>query len=103
MNEAQNEKENLGPYHILHTKKALKLKESFTGVCCYHFTGDLIFAGYDDGLVCIFGISEPRLLMVFVGHVNRINSIILGPDSTFYTFSNDCTVRQWSMEGGECV
>jgi cytochrome c oxidase assembly protein Cox11 len=43
---------------VLNTLKALDLNKEFNEVCCFCFTKQLVFAGYQDGLVAVYSIHE---------------------------------------------
>jgi hypothetical protein len=48
----------LVPNHIINTKKALELNSRFFAISCYRFTPQLIFVGFEDGLISVYNHKE---------------------------------------------
>ena len=94
---------NYSSEHVLNTASAMKKQIENKGVCAYMLLSpELVVAGYEDGLLCIFN-KESLLVGPLLGHTNRINAIVEGPTSEqIITLSNDCTVRMWNLQTLEC-
>ena len=70
-------------------------------VCCFCFSKQKIYTGYEDGLICSWN-HEGELITPLIGHTNRINCILSTDVNYIITTSNDCTVRQWDYETSVC-
>ncbi len=110
--EAAGELENYSPAHPLNTEAYKKKQMNQDDITCYAFFMDnqrkLMFSGYGDGLICIWQIESlqpsefgiPSVPMI--GHTNKINAIeIVQGKKKVFSCSNDCTLRQWSIETKE--
>jgi len=71
-------------------------------VCCYCFHNDLIFTGYEDGLICAWNMPGGELINLLIGHRERINCITSTDGSLIYSASSDCSIRAWDTKTGYC-
>ena len=102
--------QNFVPDHPLNTdvyKKKLLNQDDVTAFCFFRNQqiAQYIFTGYGDGLICAWDVSSlqpselPPDSMPLIGHTNKINHLEAVPQlGKLFSCSNDCTMRQWSME-----
>ena len=113
--EDAGELENYAPQHPLNTpeyKRKLLIKDDVTTFCFYNCPSTtLMFTGYGDGLICVWDINELKaneelnyIKESLVGHTNKINNLeAVEHIAKVFSCSNDCTLRQWSVEAlGVC-
>ena len=107
--ESYGELENFCPDHPLNTpeyKKKLLIQDDVTAFCFFSDQmTQLMFSGYGDGLICCWEIDKPQpseklpCKIPLLGHTNKINH--LEPCEAIgrvFSCSNDCTLREWSIE-----
>ena len=112
--EAYGPLENFVPTHPLNTQSYKKKLQNLNDVICFTFYTDqlrqLMFSGYGDGLICVWDVnslqpSEDSIpSLPLLGHTNKINHLEAVEELTkLFSCSNDCTLRQWSMDNlGVC-
>ena len=93
---------NYAPEHVLNTPGALQRQRNNRFVTCFLFCKQKVYTGYEDGLICSWN-QESELIAPLIGHTNRINCIVATDTAFIITTSNDCTVRQWDYDKGECI
>ena len=70
---------------------------------CLCFAGHLLFAAYEDGLICCWDIETGKFNFPMIGHTNRVNHMLASCDHKFvYSSANDCAVRKWDVLTGVC-
>jgi len=106
--------ENFCPSHPLNTetyKRKLQIKDDVTNFCFYtDRLRQLMFSGYGDGLICVWDVNslQPNEESIpshpLLGHTNKITHLEASEKlCKLFSCSNDCTMRQWSMENiGVC-
>ena len=67
-----------------------------------------MFSGYADGLILFYDISkifddkkQTQTIRPLIGHINKINQMCI-VDKSMYSISQDCTMREWSIEDEIC-
>ena len=73
-------------------------------VFCFALQGKRMFTGYGDGLIVfwdlasISGAGTPQSIPM-VGHTNKINHLEISDKiEHIYSCSDDCTLRQWTVD-----
>lgn len=104
---------NYSEEHVLNTEKALKKQRQQKNICCFCFwdekvpqlqnnsgTFNLVFTGYEDGLICCYEVPSGEIITPLIGHTNRINAISSTDSGRIFSASNDCTIRSWNISSG---
>lgn len=92
-------------------KKKLLSGEDVTSFCFFSDSiQQVMFSGYGDGLICAWDVNtlvpgeDDYGSAPMIGHTNKINHLeAVSEIRRVFSCSNDCTLRQWSIESlGVC-
>ena len=63
----------------------------------------LLFAAYEDGLICCWDMNTGKFNFPMIGHANKVNQMLMSRDTvSMFSAANDCTVRKWNTDTGIC-
>ncbi|XP_078083686.1 WD repeat-containing protein 38 [Mustelus asterias] len=72
--------------------------------CSFSRDGQFLLTGSDDCNVCVWNVTEEKLIYKVAGHTGPVKACAFSTDSTlFASGSCDCTVRVWDMKTGNCL
>ena len=91
--------------HPLNSKVVKDKLQYGSNVTCYEFFKDMMFTGFGDGLICCWEIGtynveefKPEFLPL-LGHTNKVNQLKVSLEmNRLFSCSDDCTLRQWSLD-----
>ena len=76
-------------------------KEGNQEISSFMFLGAVVFVGYTDGEIGAFDLNNASLVTSYKGHTGSVNSMVSYKEFII-SGSQDCTVRKWQTEVGEC-
>jgi len=88
----------------LNTASYKKKNNEDDDVTAFCFQGDRMFSGYGDGLICFWDLQNHKgpgcpPMLPLIGHTNKVVHIeAIEGFEKIYSSSNDCTLRQWSID-----
>ncbi|MBD3883967.1 NACHT domain-containing protein [Phormidium tenue FACHB-886] len=70
----------------------------------FQLDGKLLAVGDNNGVICLWQVSQFQQALVCKGHTNRVWSIVFSPDGQkLASGSEDKTVKIWDLRTGECL
>ena len=80
------------------TVSTFHVEDDKTGCCCFSPDGRLV-AVAADRFIYIWDItsSDPHLIRTFIGHTNKVNSIVFSSPSTLISASLDQSIKFWQL------